>query len=504
MDLFDELRRRKVVRAAVVYGAAAFALLEFADIAFPRLGLPDDAVDAVLWVGILGFPIALVVAWWVDVVPEGGRVGWLSWQTVAAAAALVLLGIALGRGLDRAEARRPVPAPVRAPALAVVPFENLSGEDAWFSVGLTEEIATALSRFGSIRVIAPRSARDVEGAPEGVDYLLVGTVRQDATRVRVSARLVEVSTGAQVWADGYDRGRDAAELLAAQDDIAHRVVSRIADPAGAVPRAELARKAPDSYEVYACVLRAFAYLVVHTEETHRAALDCLEPAIELAPDYADAWAQLAYLYREEFHHNRVWHDDPLDRAMEASQRAIDLDPANPWGYFALSMTQYSRGELAAGAAAIDRALDLNPNDSATVAVAAWYRAFAGDVDRGLELANRAVALNPLHPSWLHLVFATAYYRQGEYDVALRTLHRANLPNDAQYLIILAATNARLGNAAEARAALEHLIGIDPTFAADPFAEVDRYFIAEVTASGYREGLREAGLIVGPDGRAALR
>ena len=203
-------------------------------------------------------------------------------------------------------------------SIAIVPFEDLhDGEDlVYFSRGLTEDISSALSRFDDITVFSPRSTAigdDAAANPNrlgkdmGVRYVLSGSVRRDADSVRVSAKLIDVEDGTQVWSESYDRDLTAANLFALQDDIAARVVGTLADPTGVIAREAIrttTRVPPKSIEAYDCVLRAYQYFDVHTDKVHAYARDCLEAAGELEPDYADAWAHLAFLYRCSLFHQR--------------------------------------------------------------------------------------------------------------------------------------------------------------------------------------------------------
>ena len=385
-----ELRNRGVVRAGLIYAAAAFATLEFAEIAFPRLGLPDGAVNAVLWLGLAGFPVVLVAAWAIEVRAEPDSASakrWLSPATVATALAFVVLGAAIGLwwgGSDEPEAPVPgEPGPAtpplleREPAVAVLRFLDPAetADHAYFAAGLSEEISTALSRFRGIRVIAPSATAALENSDgdallrareSGIAFLLQGTVRRGETKVRVSAQLIDATNGTQVWGDNYDAALDTAELLDTQDRIAGRVASAVADFSGVIVRASQAtarRRGSDRFEAYDCVLLGHAYLEIHTAEVHEAARDCLEKAVELDPDYADAWAHLSYMYREEYHHGFNGRPDPIARAEAAAQQAVELDAANPMLHFSMGQIYFSRREFAAGIAAWERAAALNPNDS---------------------------------------------------------------------------------------------------------------------------------------------
>jgi TolB-like protein/Tfp pilus assembly protein PilF len=510
--LLAELRRRKVLRAGVVYGAAAFAVLEFADIAFPRIGLPDGAVDAVLWAGLLGLPVVLALAWALELraEPASGRApSWLSAPALATAVVLVGLGLGAGRwwgGSAPNAAVPPAAAPARGASIAVLPFDDLHGGEgaSYFSWGLAEDISAALSRFEDLTVLSPRSttsADDAEAEPLrpgrdlGVQYVLSGSVRRDADAVRVSAELIDADTGAQLWSERYDRDLTTADLFAIQDDIAERVVATLADPTGVIAREALRatrRLAPESLEAYDCVLRAYRYFDVHTDEVHAEARDCLERTVVLEPDYADAWAHLAYLYREEFLHHRNLRPEPLERGLEAGTRAIELDSTNPTGHYALAMIYYSRRDFDAAHAAAERAIALNPNESTLQASLGTHMFYSGRWEQGIAVVRRAAALNPRHPSWLHGALASDHYRRGDYEAALAEIKKSTR-HDTLRRIILVATYGQLGRQRDARLALEDLLARSPAFAADPMAELRRIYLSDEIVEGYAEGLRLAGL-----------
>ncbi len=514
----DELRKRGVVRAALLYVAAAFAVLEFADIAFPRLGLPDNAVNWVLWIGIAGFPVAMFASWAIELRAErdsGRSKSWVSLATVATALALVGLGVGMGfwwggsevPGERTALTSEPGLASLaREPAVAVLRFTDLGQTDdhAYFAAGMSEEISTALSRFPGIRVIAPSAmdhfeepASDVglRASELGIAFLLRGSVRRGPQHVRVAAQLLEAATGTQIWGENYDSVLETAALIDTQDRIAGKVASAVGDSLGAIMRSGRAaarRRGTDRFDAYDCVLLGHAYLEIHATEVHARARDCLEEAVRLDPDYADAWAHLAYAYREEFHHGFNEEPGALDRALAAGRRAIELDAANPMAHFAMAQTHISRGELDAGIAAMQYAVELNPNDTVALASLATYYVRIGKLERGLELARELAELNPLHPGWLHTTFALYHYQRAEYRESLDSAARVRIQGDVQTLVIQAAAQAQLGQP-EAKATLEALLAADPDFGEAPMGELRRYFLSEETVAKVAHGLRLAGL-----------
>ncbi len=397
---------------------------------------------------------------------------------------------------------------IRGISVAVLPFNNLS-EDAnkgYFSDGLVEDISTELSRFTELQVIPSRVTYPYRGTTDvlaaatelGATYVIVGSVRLSEAAVRINAQLIEVTTGRQYWTETYDREMTIANLFQIQTDVATRVAGTLADSTGVLNRvgSDKNRAVPtDELAAYDCVLRGYAYFALHDDESHLIARECLERAVELDPGYADVWALLAYMYREEFHHKRNLEAEPLKRASQTALHAIDLDPTNATARYAMALTQFSLGNFPAGMAQADRALELNPNDATLMAALAVYITHGGELDRGVELARRAQALNPLTPDWVHMVRAAAHYQKGEYRECLDAVSRWTQGRDAQWYFHKAAALGQLDQRQEAAVVLAELNRIDPSFAGDPIGELRRYLGREELVLLYLEGLEKAGLEV---------
>ena len=391
------------------------------------------------------------------------------------------------------------------PRVAVLPFENRSDDpgERYFSDGLSEDIATALSRFSVLSVIPPSIASKYRGKDDTVAadelrarYLVRGSVRRSPDEVRVSVSLLDPRSGTQLWAETYPRKLVASSLFDMQAEIAASVAATLADATGIVVNVglqDIRRHPTDSLEAYDCVLRGHAYVAIHTDETHKEARDCLEHAVEIDPNYADAWAHLAYLYQEEYHHSRNVRPRPLGRALEAARRAVELDATNPMGLLALAMTHFSRREVNLALNQMHRALALNPNDTTLISAFATVSVYAGDIEKGLELVDRARDLNPTPPNWIYLALGGAHYLHGEYEQALLELGNFGPSHDAQIEIMKAASLGMLGRREEARRVLDELLAVDVAFAEDPPGILRRYFLASETLNAVADGLAETGL-----------
>ena len=536
ISFWGELKRRNVVRVAIAYAVVAWLLLQVADVVLNNIEAPTWVFQAILLLLAIGFPLALIFAWAFELTPEGikkekdvdrsnsvtpvtGRnLDYFIIATLAIAVVFLLvdranMGVSRddsASSTDQTSERSAEPAATElGPKVAVLPFDNLSGDSTqvFFSDGLSEDISNALSRFKDIRVIpasltlAHRNSTGLSAVGDelGADYVIGGSVRLTPAAIRISARLIDVSSSTQLWGETYDRELSTSNLFDIQSDVAQRVVTAIADSSGVLSRVgqhQLASQATDSLEAYECVLRGYAYLTIHTAETHLAARECLEQAVQLDPEYADAWAHLGYIYREEDQHNRNLEPNALERALSASKRAIELDGSNPMARFAMSMTKFSLGDFNAGMSEAEKMISLNPNDASKIAALAIYFVTAGYVDRGVELVSWAESLLPSPPRWFQLAYASAHYQSGKYDQVIEELSRWDEEgNDVQWHIHKAAALGQMGKTSEANRELDRIFELFPRFAEDPIGELRKFLLTEDVVRKYYDGLKKAGLQV---------
>jgi len=309
--------------------------------------------------------------------------------------------------------------------VAVLPFEY-GGTDADLTAladGLTEDIVTGLSRFSYLRVIARSStskhahkAADVRaiGKELGARYVIEGNLRRVGSRLRIGSHLVDATSGAHLWAETYDRKFQPEEMLTLQDDVVARIVSTVADTYGVLPRnmGELLRnRVVAELTPYEAVLRSFAHFPRLSPEEHAAATASLERAMHNAPGYADGWAMLSMLAREEYTHGFNVRPDPIGRALVAALRAVEIAPSNHLAYHALASAQFFQREIPAFRNSAERAIALNPLDGFTAANMGFLLAYAGEWERGCALVAHARQLNPHHPGWYWFPDVFAAYRK---------------------------------------------------------------------------------------------
>jgi TolB-like protein/DNA-binding SARP family transcriptional activator/Tfp pilus assembly protein PilF len=413
-------------------------------------------------------------------------------------------------GRMRTEARPlpdlpPVP---ETPSIVVLPFQNLSAdpEQDYFSDGIVEEITTALSRFRSLFVISRNSAftykgRAVDvrqvGRELGVRYLLEGSVRKAADRVRITGQLIDAESAAHLWADRFDGTPE--DIFDLQDQVTSSVVGAISPALEQAEIDRVKRKPTESLGAYDYFLRGRAALHEGSAQGHREALQLFYRAIELDPDFASAYGMAAYSYCHR--KTNGWMADREEEIAETARlarRAVELDKddaaALSCGGFALA---YVVGELDAGVAFIDRALLLNPNLASAWIVSGWVRVWLGEPEVAIEHLARATRLSPLDPltNRTRTTTAHAHFFAGRYEEAASWAAMAlrEWPDYQTALRIAAASYALAGRREDAQSARERLQKLDPQLRISNLEDELGPYHRTQDVIRYVEGLRAAGL-----------
>jgi TolB-like protein/DNA-binding winged helix-turn-helix (wHTH) protein len=393
------------------------------------------------------------------------------------------------------------------PSIAVLPFQNMSGdaEQDYFADGVVEDIITALSRMRWLFVIARNSSftykgRAVEikqvGRDLGVRYVLEGSVRKAANRIRLTGQLIDASSGAHLWADRFDGTLE--DIFDLQDQMATSVVGAIAP---SLEQAEIERarcKPTESLGAYDYFLRGMANVHRWTRGATDEALQLFYKAIELDPNFASAYGMAAWC--------RIWrklNGWTVDREQEMAEgarlamRAVELgkDDAVALSRGGHALAWFVR-DLDAAASFLDRALVLNPNLAAAWNLSGWVRAYRGELGLAIEHHARAMRLSPLDPAVYNMQVGTAFahFLADRYDDASAWAQRAlhEQPNYPAANRILAASKALAGHLAEAQRAMAILRQLDPALRLSNLGELIPVRQPEHLAK-FAEGLRLAGL-----------
>ena len=415
------------------------------------------------------------------------------------------------RSGDRDGAVPVAPAVPAAPAassdkasIAVLAFNNMSGdvEQEYFSDGISEDIITDLSKVSGLHVIARNSSfaykdktvsvPDV-AAELGVRHVLEGSVRKAGNRIRVTAQLIDATTGGHVWAERYDR--DLTDIFAVQDELTQQIVTALKVTLTEQEQDQLVHKGTADVEAYNLFLRGRDHVWLLTESGNIAARDLFGHAIEIDPGYAAAHALTAFTHLNDFANG--WTEDPdesLKTGLRIAQQAVNIDAAEPMAHFALSSAYKWNRDIDAALAEAQQCLALAPNSAEGHIATAYIEIFAGNAAAAMETLNAYMRLDPHYPDIMLQFLAEAHISLGQYEDAVVVLkqRQERNPDAATVYALLASCYGHLGHVAEGQNALAELFRINPEFSIEhrrrvlPFKNPDDF-------ERRVEGLRKAGL-----------
>ncbi|HEX6120050.1 MAG TPA: adenylate/guanylate cyclase domain-containing protein [Dongiaceae bacterium] len=345
------------------------------------------------------------------------------------------------------------------PSIAVLPFTNMSGdaEQEYFSDGITEDIITELSRFRNLLVIARNSSFVYKGmsinvgrvAHElGVDYVLEGSVRRAGSRVRITAQLVDASSGKHIWAERYDR--ELADVFAVQDDVTINIVGALTVELEDEVLGRAKRKRPENLQAYEHWLRGKRFIWT-TGQRNLEARHHFERAITMDPDFSRAHSGMAITFQMEALEFPLPADFHLayDKAFSFAERALRLDDADYQAHVALAWTYLYREDYDRVQRHMERAIKLNPHDADTLANATYLLSVLGEPEEAVKCGEIAIRLNPRHPDWYLAYLSSALFTARRYPEALAVRMRApDVFIDS--IFIGAATLAYMGRLDEAK------------------------------------------------------
>lgn len=496
-SIFSELIRRKVLRSAALYLAAAWLILQVADLVLDAFDA-SPAVMRVLIVGFTaGFPVFLLLSWFYEfkgarLVKDSGetpdsRQRWSSRVANVAIAVLAVLGLGIYLFSQTPTVRHPgngdargAETPDAGYAIAVLPLANISDDpaDEYLADGLTEELLNVLTSVPQLRVTARASSFALKGTDQdvrstgeqlGVDHVIAGSVRKDGDQLRISVRLDNAGTGHTLWSATYDR--ELKEIFDIQKDIAERVSGTLQLSLFTNPIPIIRRTAPDAYSAY---LRALRLYRIGGKDAYAEAVNELETVLELDEEYAPAWSLLSSVRHNQAVIGAVDYVEGHEMARAEIERALAIDPNYAYAissraWLAMSYERDFRG----AAGYFRRALELAPNDAAILGSQAVLARLLGRPDRAVELTNRSIARNPLSASGF-INLSDQLYQWHHYAEAAEAARRALqlAPGNTSAIVNLAVTQLFLE---EPQAAIESVATVDTPFYVqfiDALAEFD--------------------------------
>ena len=438
MAFLAEIKRRRVGKVAIAYGAVAWGVTEGSSVVLPALGVPEWVLTWIVVFLLVGFPVAMALAWIFDVGPDGiqrteplpeeapaTQVKLRIAYAVAVLACMAGLGYVLyERGVGRANAG------AARSSIAVMPFANLSGDQSkdYFSDGMSEELLNLLARVPGLQVAARTSSfaykgREVDvreiGKELGVETVLEGSVRQAGDQVRITAQLIDTDTGFHLWSETYDR--QMADIFQVQDEIARAIVDKLRIQLAPSDQVAQHQKVPtQNVEAYELYLQGRAVWKKRGEDNLKKAIELYQAALARDPGFARAHAALAsaYVVMPGYTEDENDQEKFFGLAETSARQALAIDPNIGEAHAVLAQLNADRGDLLDAESGFFFAISLEPNEPTPHH---WYSLLLSKVGRvgaALDQARRAQELDPTSPI-LAANLANIYLQQGNDEEALR-------------------------------------------------------------------------------------
>jgi TolB-like protein/Flp pilus assembly protein TadD len=511
LSFFDELKRRNVYRVGVAYAVLTWLLLQIVETVSSILVLPELAPQIVLIVLVVGFPVALIFAWAYELTPDGikrekdvdrsqsitsdtgQRLDRITIAVVVLAVAILLVdrfvftdAPAPTQFATEEIAPEEVVEEDETPSIAVLPFLNMSDDKSseYFSDGLADTMLHMLAQVREIRVAARTSsfqfrdqAMDISkiGEQLNVATVLEGSVQRAGDKIRITAQLIDVGNGFHLWSGNFDR--DLEDVFAIQDEIANEVVAALKVSLLGEVAGTLDRDQTDNLEAYTEYLLGISDLNYRTSEKLHSAIEHLQKAVELDPEYARAWSTLGYAYLAISDYGLLSTVEALPEARKAANRALELVPGSSEALAVLGMAELLDGNQEVAGDLLSRAIELGPND---VVALNFYGSFLISQARPMEAIEqfkKAMALDPLSED-PYVFLAATYLGLNRLDEATTVVNQlfAVSPGSANGLSLRAATEAERGNFAAAIADSIKILELDPNDPEGP-AFLGYYYLA---------------------------
>jgi TolB-like protein/Tfp pilus assembly protein PilF len=448
-NFFSELKRRSVYKVAVAYAIVGWLLVQIATQVFPFLEIPNWVVRLVIAVVVIGFPIALVIAWAFEATPEGikrtevadampgsaatGRKkhAWIYVVVIAATISVTLffLGRYTAGNKSVASASNELPAK----SIAVLPFDNLSRDpdNAFFAEGVQDEILTRLAKVADLKVIARTSTQKFKSAPEnlpdiakqlGALNILEGSVQKANDQVRVTVQLINAMTNSHLWAEIYDR--KLTDIFAVESDIAKAIADQLQARLSGSEKQMMAAQPTTDTEAYELYHKGKSLWEKRSGDNIPKAIAYYEQAIARDPNYALAYAGLAKAYILLPFYAGADRLDAFSKAKDAALKALRLDPNLAEAHAALGKVLFfSEIDLTGAMREYKRAIELQPNDAdAHHWLGNDTLAALGRFEEAIAQGKRAVELDPLSPV-INTDFGTIFYYAHRYEESAMQLRK---------------------------------------------------------------------------------
>ena len=394
------------------------------------------------------------------------------------------------------------------PSIAVLPFTNMSGdlEQEYFSDGITEDIITALSKIKNLLVIARNSTFTYKGKSvdvrqisreQGVRYVLEGSVRKAGNRVRVTAQLIDATTGHHIWAERYDR--DLKDIFEVQDEIMREIVVALDVKLSAGEQARSWSSGTTNLEAWECVRLGAPEAHGGNPDTKLWAKELFEKALKLDPTYAIAWVMLGLIHR--FYSDVASGiNDPhsmeisLASTLDCAQNALDADPLCSQAYALMAMYYLEVKDFAQAIEMSEKSIALEPNNAENLSNACLIMNKTGNPERSLELRKRQMRTCPMYRPGFLRGMGLSYYLLGRVESAIRVFEES-IDRESEYLVAytyLASIFGELGRLKEAENAKYDILRLSPNFSIKAYMERLSFSDPKVLAR-IEEGLRKAGL-----------
>ena len=501
-NFFSELKRRNVYKVAVAYAVVAWLTIQAASIFLPAFNAPQWAMQIIILILVIGFPIALAFSWAFEITPEGikleseiepnksiARRTGRKIVAVTTALAVVAAGLFVYQ-LVRSRSSTPASAPsaiITSKSIAILPFDNLSDDksNAYFTEGVQDEILTRLAKVADLKVIARTSTQRFKSAPEnlpdiarqlGVANILEGSVQKVGDQVRVNVQLISAMTNAHLWADIYDR--KLTDIFAVESDIAKSIADTLRAKLSSSAEHVLASRPTENPEAHELYLKGRYFWNRRTGANLQKAAEYFEQAIAKDPKYALAYSGLAdcHVLLPAYADLGSNPRDELPKALEAAQKAVELDDTLAEAHTSLARALASNLQLSAAMSEFKRAVELNPSYATAHQWFGECLQSEGRVEEALAELKRAQELDPLSLI-INSVLGFAFDTVGKSDEAITQL-RKTIEMDPNF----ANGHGMLGNVLEHRGQLkEALIEYEKCSGSDPIDLANltaAYFLAD--------------------------